>query len=206
MDYQSNSNKSKKTSDDPKAPERVPQEKVVSGKVVVKEKTLATRFKNIFFAGDMDTAKNYVIGEVLLPAFRNLLWDALSKGSERMIFGDHGPRRPRQFNNSSRVQYNNPVIRRAYLPDQRPIETWARDEKSLDAVILESRSDADLVVERIIDIVDKYDVVSVADVYELIGQESSHIDNKWGWTGLTSIGVDQVREGYRLKFPPLEEI
>jgi hypothetical protein len=73
-------------------------------------------------------------------------------------------------------------------------------------VIVGTREEAELVIERLIDVLDKYDVVSLAALYELLGLETSYIDNKWGWTNLSSAQVRQIRQGYLLELPPLEEI
>ncbi len=54
--------------------------------------------------------------------------------------------------------------------------------------------------------IEQYEVVSVSDLNELLGLPSSHVDNKWGWTNLSTIDTKQVREGFRISFPPLEEI
>ena len=69
-----------------------------------------------------------------------------------------------------------------------------------------SKSDADTVVENLVNVVDIYEVVSVADLNELLGLPTSHVDHKWGWTNLASIEVRQVRDGWLIAFPPLEEI
>ena len=73
-------------------------------------------------------------------------------------------------------------------------------------VILGTKEQAELVAERLIDILEKYDVASLADLYDLLGLETSHIDQKWGWTYLGNVQVHQVRQGYLLELPPLEEI
>jgi len=63
-----------------------------------------------------------------------------------------------------------------------------------------------MVVERLTDVVDMYEVVSVADMYDLLGLPSTPIDNKWGWTHLPNIEVRQTRDGYKISMPPVEEI
>lgn len=205
-DYQGNSNKEKEA---PKKPPKKNLEKVVTGDVIVKQKTIGSRLKTIFFGGDFNTAVSYVASEVLLPALRNLVVETIAKGTDRLVYGDSVHRR-RTTTYGPRVQYNNPIHRPsptlAYSPGQRPVDRWAQNRKTFEDVVVGSKEDADMVVERLTDIVDMYEVVSVADLYELLGLPSSHVDNKWGWTHLSSIEVRQVREGYRIAFPPLEEI
>jgi hypothetical protein len=62
------------------------------------------------------------------------------------------------------------------------------------------------VLERMQDIIDKYEVVSVSDLYELLGLPSSYQDNKWGWNYLGDVQVRQIREGYLIDFPSAEPI
>ena len=68
------------------------------------------------------------------------------------------------------------------------------------------RDDAELFVERLIDIIEKYEVASLADLYDLLGWASSHVDNKWGWTYLSNVEVRQVRDGYLIDLPPFEAV
>ncbi len=204
MDYQSNSHKSKEekaTTPDKKV------EKVTTGVVVEKKPTLGQKFKNLFFGGEFRGASRYIAGDVLLPAFRNLLVDATTKGVERVVYGESMQTRRRPVDYGTRVQYNNPLSTqrdRARLPDQ-PIRS-RQPRRDLNDFVLASREDAALVLERLIDILDKYEVASVADLYDLTGLPSSHVDNKWGWTYLNNAEIRQVRNGYLLDLPPTEEI
>lgn len=209
-DYQANSKKSKQGANPEEKPKK-DLDKVISGEVVTKPKSISSRFRTIFLGGDFTTARQYVISEVALPALRNLVVEVISKGADRLIYGDSVRRRgPTGY--APRVQYNNPLYRqggplaRTGPPNQNPVDRWRQGAKAFDDIIVSTKEDAEVLVERLIDIVDMYEVVSVADLNELVGLPSSHIDNKWGWTNLSSIETRQVREGYRVVFPPLEEI
>ena len=116
--------------------------------------------------------------------------------------------RRRPINYGSRVQYNSPVRRdRAYLPDQAPARPLGRQvRRETNDLVLTSREEAELVLERLTDIIDKYGVASLADLYDLTGLPTSHVDNKWGWTYLNNTEIRQVRDGYLLDLPPVEEI
>lgn len=206
MDYQGNTNKSKT-----EALEEKKIEKVVTGTVIKKDKTFGHKFKEVFFGGDFRNAMRYIAADVLLPAIRNLMVDATTQGVERIVYGESSRQRRPMWGGSqgyrSRIQYNNPVRRdRAYLPDQSPSGGSRRGRRDTEDLILATREEADNVLERLTDILDKYGVASLADLYELTGLPSAHIHNKWGWTFLNNAEIRQVREGYLLDLPPVEEI
>ena len=210
MDYQGNPNKDKE-----KKPEKQ-IEKVVTGEAVQKPKSIGRKFKDIFFGGNVKASARFVTADVILPAFRDLLVDAISNGARRVVYGESMYRSRRPTDYRPRVQYSNPINPmyrndprydtrpRANLPDQRnPYRTERRDAND---IVLESKMDADRVVESLFEIVDKYEVASLADLYDLLGWQSSHTDNKWGWTQLNNIEVRQVRDGYLIDLPPLESV
>lgn len=206
MDFPPNSHKSKESDDIPEKPK---VEKVVTGEVKQRNKPLGRRFKNVFFGGDFKSASRYIAADVLLPAFRNLIVDAATKGVERMIYGETSVHRGRRPEYRPRVSYHNPMRQqdpraRVYLPDQPPHPApRGRDNNE---IVLISREEAELVVERLSDIVDTYDVASVADLYDLVGLPTTHVDNKWGWQNLAGVSVRQVREGFLIDLPPAEAI
>jgi hypothetical protein len=204
-DYQGNTHKSKQVPQT--QPEDKVVEKVVTGVVVTKKKSFGQKFRSVFLGGDVKNALRYVTADVLLPAIRNLMVDATTRGVERVVYGESAMRR-RPINYGSRVQYNSPVRRdRAYLPDQAPARPLGRQvRRETNDLVLTSREEAELVLERLTDIIDKYGVASLADLYDLTGLPTSHVDNKWGWTYLNNTEIRQVRDGYLLDLPPVEEI
>lgn len=187
-------------------------EKVVSGEVIKRNKSLGRKFKDVFFDGQFKAAAKYIITGVLLPSFKNMVVDATTKGVERMVYGENALRRTP----TSILDYGRPKIsyntisdrvgrpgRSVMLPDQPPLMNSRRD---VGEIILPNREDAELVLERLNDIIEKYDVASVSDLCELIGLPSTYVDNKWGWDSLGYSGIRQIREGYLLDLPTLKPI
>jgi hypothetical protein len=206
MDYQSNSNKEKKVRP---SPENKVVEKVVTGKVIQKPPSLGSKFKATFFGGEFRGAMRYLAADVLLPAFRNLLVDATTKGVERVVYGESREYRRRPVDYGSRIQYNSPMLPRRSpdrprLPDQPAYTRQIR--RNTNDLVLASKEEANYVVERLLDIIETYDVASLADLYQLTGLPISPIDNKWGWTYLNQTEIKQVRDGYLIDLPPAEEI
>src|SRR3954454_10116741 len=78
----------------------------------------------------------------------------------------------------------------------------ARARHDFDEIVLESRGEAEEVIDRMYDLLSRYDSVSVADMYELTGIQSAHTDQKWGWTDLRGSTVTRTRAGgYLLDLP-----
>lgn len=210
MDYSSNSHRDKKTSKDVET-EKVKVEKVVEGEVVIKKPSLGTKIKDLFVNADAKGVLIYVGMEVLLPAARNAIVDGATKGIERMVYGD-SPRRP-TYGAGPRVTYNRPVDR-GYRPDRpypnaintRAYPVPSAGRRSSEEIVLASREEAELVLERMGDILDMYNVVQMSDMKELIGIATTHVDNKWGWDNLSDARVRQIREGYLLDLPPANPI
>lgn len=183
-------------------------EKVVTGEVIKRKKPLGSRIKDTFFGGDLKNVARYVAGDVLLPALKNMLVDTIEQGAKRAIYGDSVVRRRAPDTNRPRVSYNSPIDRTysrqqgVMLPHQPPHYPPTRNRQNVGDIILSSRNEAEMVVERMKDILDQYDTVSIADLYELLGLPSSHVDHVWGWADLGYVNVRQIREGYVIDLPP----
>lgn len=176
-------------------------ERVTSGEAVRKKKSLRKQFKETFIAGDVKSSLRYVAFDILLPTLRDMLWEAGSGGIEKLIFGDsrrRGSTIP-QSGPTGYVSYNRYGMGRGPLAGPaRAMSRMARARHDFDEIVLESRVEAEEVIDRLFDLVSRYETATVADLYELVGIPSSHTDHKWGWTDLRGAGVTRVRDGYLL--------
>lgn len=209
MEFPNNSNVAKEKKQKPPK-EKV--EKVISGAVIIKKPPLSQKLKSIFLGGEFKRTANYVGMEVLLPAFRNLVVDSITKGVSRLVYGDSRAIRTMQNSNEYRpkINYNTPLIkqdpreRSAMLPNQPPVSNSERPVSG--QIILSTKEEADLVIMALSDMLDKYDVVTVADLYDTLGHTTTHIDHKWGWDSIANVAIRQVREGFLMEFPPMQPI
>lgn len=214
MDFPGNSHKDTEKSTPTVKPEKKEVAKVVTGEVVQRKKSIGSRFKGVFLGGEIRNASQYIASNVLLPSLRDLIVDATSKGIERFVYGEAGGPRRRASSDPyrPRISYNTAPERQrqrdrgmGMLPDQPPLGSIPRRHQ-LNDIILVSREEAELVLERLVDIIDKYDVVSVADLHDLVGLPTNYVDNKWGWVNLAHVDVRQTRQGWMLDLPPVEAI
>lgn len=189
-------------------------EKVVTGEVVQRKKSLGKRFKETFVGGNAKGVWEYVTLDVMIPAAKNMFADAITEGFERMIFGDSRPSSRRHGSRSGGangyVSYNRysshgpaPISHR---DEPRPISRRARASHDFDEIILETRVEAEVVIDHLFEVVSKYETATVADLYDMVGIDGKYTDDKWGWTDLRGAGVTRVRNGYLLDLPKPEPI
>jgi hypothetical protein len=184
--------------------------RVVSGEVVRKRKSLRKQFSETFVAGDLKSSVRFVVMDVMLPAAKDMVVEAGSQGLEKLIFGDsrrRGSTTP-QSGPTGFVNYTRYAMGSAsrMTSPQRALSRQARARFDFDDIVLESRSEAEEVIDRLFDLVSRYESATVADLYELVGLASAHTDQKWGWTDVRGAGVSRVRGGYLLDLPEPEPL
>lgn len=189
-------------------------EAVIDTKVIVKKKGIGSRIKAVVVHADIPGVVTNVIYDTLIPAARSMIAETLIEGVSRAFFpGERrsGIGRSMWGGVPSRVTYNEPVRRMGgspLSPRNAPPQSsiLGARRRMREDYILSRRDEAQLVLERLRDIVDKYQVASVLDLKELLGIESNPVDNKWGWPFLTDASVVAVRDGFILDLPPEEPI
>jgi len=139
-----------------------------------------------------------------------MIVDASTKGVERLMYGETSSRRRGVgYSGGSRIVYDNPLRTDYRSASTRPpsqLDRMRTPRRARNDFVLSSREEALTVLERMNDIIDQFEIVSVADLNELVGFPSSHVDNKWGWMFLGDVQVRQIREGYLIDLPPAEPI
>lgn len=195
-DYKPNSHKYKA---EQKAAETAEKkvEKVVTGKVKTKKKSEGSKIRDVFISEDAANVKSYVLMDVLVPAIKKAVADIVTDGISMLLYGDtsHGSKR----STASTVSYRNYYDKR---DDDRRYGSRTRTVGySYDDIILESRGEAEEVLTRLCEAIDTYTVVSVADLYDLVGVSGNYTDNKYGWTNLRNADIIRVKDGYLLKLP-----
>lgn len=183
-------------------------EKIVVGEVTRRKKPLGRRFTETFIRGDAESVWMYVASDVLIPAAKDMIADAVSQGIEKMLYGE-----TRGRSRSSRAgigkstgtytSYNRFSVNPGHRPDPREaqISRRARATHNFDEIILATRHEADEVLDNLFSLVDDYDVATVADLYDMVGQSSAYTDEKWGWTDIRGANVTRIKGGYLLNLP-----
>ena len=181
-------------------------EAVVSGKVTRKKKSLGRRFVEIFFADgeSIQDIRTYLVEEVLVPAIKENIADAINGAVGMLFFGEARRRSGKSSRNGSRVNYGGYFNSDDGGTRRERISRASRDRSSrasLDEFLFESRADAEQVRDEMLEMLDQYDQVTVADYLDLIGVSSEFTDHKYGWTDLGRMPIARGRGGYRLELP-----
>lgn len=193
INYTGNShNKEEKKSAAPKKELKA----IVEGGAIERKKPLGRRFSEAFMGDDAKNVGNYLFFDVAVPAAKSFIMDLVSQGIERALYGDSRPR-----SRSDRAGYTNYNKISKRDDGRREISRHARNTHDFREVIIENRGEAENVLDTLSDLIDKYDVATVADLYELVNITGSFTDDKWGWTELRGATLRRVREGYLLDLP-----
>jgi hypothetical protein len=211
VEFPSNSH-NPKAEDDGTVPEKKTSP-IVSGKVTRRKKPLGVRLREMFFADSEQSVFDYIFGDVLVPAMKDMITDAVSQGVERMVFGETRPNRRRQTSsgafggNSNYTNYNNRYSSSQRPTDRPSVNRRARSSHDFDDIILSTRAEAEEVIGTLVDYIGKYEQASVQDLFELVNEPFHHTDSKWGWTNLEMAGIRRVgTNGYMLVLPKTEPI
>ena len=187
--------------------ETIIREKVITGSAQQKKRGLWGKFGLIFLGGDARSVGESIISEVVIPAFRDLMFAAGTQSFERAIYGDQSqpstisPLRQHGVNRTT-IRYDKPGV--SHIQSVHNMRALGQTEyHTLDDIVLENRMDAQAVLDGLIGLVNTYEYASVADYKQFVDITPEHTDNKYGWS--TNIYqtrlVRTVGGRYKLKLP-----
>ena len=209
MDFPSNTNEERRGSRS--RPEKK-VEKVIEGQVIRRKKPLGKRFSEFFFgSGEHGSVIEYVLIDILIPAAKDAIADSVTQGIEWRLFGSshnrgRGSGRGRggytNYGRYSRNERRDPRDRE----DKPRMSRRARERFDFDEIILPTRREAQEILEQLFYILEKFEEVTVEDLYKLAGEPVEWTDDKWGWTDLGGARVQRISHGYLLDLPRPEPL
>lgn len=176
----------------------------ITSNVNVKKQSELSKFKNNFFTEDSKSVRSHIFSTVIVPGIQRLISDSIKNGIDWLLFGTKGSGSTRSgarnisyssiFDGGRRTSSYNRSS--GHVDDRRNV--W-----SVNDVTFVERGEAEAVLMRLREEVDRYQMVSVADFYGMISQRHSFQDNKWGWRNLDNADVVRSRDGYSIRFPKI---
>lgn len=195
QDYKPNSHRFKEEQSGSEVAEKKEVKKVISGTAKTKKKSGLSKVADTFINEDVENVKSYILMDVLVPAAKKAISDIVVNGIDMILYGEVRDRKP---GNSSYVSYNKYSSGRD-RDDRSSYRT--RTGYSHDDIVLDTRGEAEAILNNMDGLIDTYGVVSVADLYDLAGISCSYTDNKYGWTNIRNADIIRVRDGYVIKMP-----
>lgn len=195
-EYQPNSHKSKEEakSTELATTEKKKVQKVVSGKVKTKSNE-KRKLASMFISEDATNVKSYIIFDVLVPTIKKTVFDVVTDSLDMILNGGTGKSKTRSGN---KISYRN------YYDDKRDDRDRGgrvRSRFDYDDLIFDSRGECEAVREQMVDLIDRYGFVTVADMYDMADIPAPYTSNKYGWTNVRTAETVRVRDGYVLKLP-----
>lgn len=193
--------------------EKKPMESIVGKKPTKAKQSLMGRFINGLAGPEgLPGVGSYVNEEIIKPAIKNIIVDAVTSGINAVVYGDKGaPRGGGYRPGSSHRGGHRPTTNYSGNYRGAPVEASERvvartARTGVTDYILEDRVEAAQVLTSLTEYADRYNSVSVADYYDSIGITPQFTDNNHGWTIETIVraSIVPVRGGYVIKFPPVE--
>lgn len=163
------------------------------------KKSKVKEVSETFFGGSAKDAAMYVVTDVLVPALKQTLYDMVSTGFQRLLFGDTVANgRPVVASPSySRTNYNS----RYRTTTQRPAMS-ARTGHDFNRVMFDTRADAESVLSYMYDSINETGIVSLADFYIKANEYNNSKmpttpqDYNFGWTDVRRSRILTTEAGY----------
>lgn len=175
-------------------------QKVVKGKVTVKEKNDIQKLANDFLAEDLKTVKDRIIVDYVLPMLKNGLWSIVNSAISIALFGEDRSRGSSTNYSGSRTQRNSYD---GYYQGNRN-QQWSPNQptrRSLQNLDFEFRGDAEDTLNQMYDAIRLYGQVSVGDLWDLMGVTPDSTDYNYGWCDLNGSYIKGIQGGCRLVLP-----
>lgn len=191
---------------------------VISEKPKKRKRNLASRLVvGVLGPEGLPGIGSYVSEEIIVPAIKNIIVDAVTSGINMVMYGENRPHNPRAVNRQPANRYYSSGPRPTYnytsrytsqQPDPKERHAPRANRYGIEEYVIENREDAAHVLTTLTEQADMYGSVSVADYYDLIGVPSEYTDNNYGWILETIVRatIRPVRGGYIIALPAVDVI
>lgn len=174
--------------------------KVVTGTVETRENN-GKKLAGMLISDDAKNVGAFALMDVLIPAVKKAVVDIVSDGIQMIMYGNVRDNRKKP---SSSVSYRNyyDEPRRSDRRDNYDKDYGYTNRFEYRDILYTTAREAEDVRRQMLDGLDRYRVVTVADLYDMSGLEvPSYTAYNYGWTRLPDIDIVRVRDRYMLRLP-----
>lgn len=178
-------------------------------KGTVAESNVATKAVHRFFGGSPRDAAEHVFDNIILPMLKDLLFDTISGGTARLVYGDQAPANVRRPSFGGNPSYNNGGRNYGgYFngDNRRTISSRERAHHDFSNIKFERRDDVEAILAELNSLIDRYGYARVSDFYDLASVSREWTDNSWGWRSMVGSRVRSVYGGFVADLPEPERL
>lgn len=173
-------------------------QKVVKGPVKTKKNEIR-KFADIFISEDISSVKSYIFMDVLVPAIKKAIYDIVTNGIDMFLYGGAG--KGKSNPGGQKVSYRNYYEQKNNSGYRGSENTKNHNAFDYDDIVFNNRGEAEAARQQMQDIVARYGIVTVNDLYEMTPLTAPYTSQKYGWMDVSNVEVVRVRDGYILKLP-----
>ena len=186
--------------------------KIVTTSGTIRKASLGSRMRETFAGEGARETGTYVFFDVIIPAIKAMAFDTITQGADRILFGGrdvirsgmaNAPRTRTNYNQISTKAANN-YPGRNFEGGGREISRAARNNHRFDEVLLDSRGEAEMVLDTMQDLISRFQWVSVPEFYSMVDVTAEFTDEKWGWTNISTAQIRPSRGKYVILLPSPE--
>lgn len=167
---------------------------VKTGNAKVRKTSEASKFARLFLSEDAGATKEYVVEEVLVPKAKDLITSILKAIVDTIFYGRGGYSGGNR-SNSSYVSY------RDY--GSKPRESRPRTSQPMFSdIVVTDPHEASEIIGRMEEIIDRYRIATVGNLYDLAGLKVPYTAENYGWTDFKNAKIVKTYDGYVIKTPP----
>ena len=175
---------------------------IAKGKV--RKQGVIRKFTRYIVEDTIESARERTLADIIVPGIKTLIFDALTDTLDLVLFGGSGET-SRNYRNRSNSHRNSRTSYDKYF-DEKDHRKYSRNSyrdlpNDPDDIILDTRREAQNVLEELDHMIHKYGQASIADFYDIVGVTSEFTDNRYGWTSIRNAGIRPVREGFLIVLP-----
>ena len=213
--YPGNSKKERAEQQSQKEEARPEIKAVVKTPGVVRKASLGSRVRETFAGEGARETGTYVFFDVIIPAVKAMLFDTITQGADRILFGGrdvirsgvaNAPRHGRtDYNKVSTSNANRRYPGRDFEGNGgRELSNRARSNHQTGDILIDTRAEAEMVLDTMQDLISRFGWVSLPEFYSMAEVTAEFTDEKWGWSNISAAQIRPSKGKYVILLPSPE--
>lgn len=157
------------------------------------------KIADIFISEDISNVKNYIFMDVIVPAVKKAIYDVVTNGIDMFLYGGTG--KNKSSSNGSKVSYRSYYERKDNNGYRGSENVKSVNSFDYEDIVFDNRGEAEAAKQQMMDIIKRYGMVTVADLYDMADRTAPYTSQKYGWMDVSGAETQRVRDGYILKLP-----